>query len=67
MDAWRNLIFDGTSLCNKEKGLANRRDYESFVEVAGGRAQIGNEEGFRADGVEIDGKTLVCVYDCVDP
>ena len=59
------LVFR-TSMYDEERGLANRRDYERFVESARGRALIQEDRGFRADELMLDGKRLVCIDDHVD-
>ena len=59
------LVFR-TSMYDQRRGLSNLKDYERFIEAAGGRLLIRDGKEFRADELELDGKRLVCVYDCVD-
>ena len=59
------LVFR-TSMYDERRGLANRQDYESFIEVAGGRLLIRDGKDFWADEIEFNGQKLVCVYDYVD-
>ena len=59
------LVFR-TSMYDQRRGLSNLKDYERFIEAAGDRLLIRDGKEFRADELELDGKRLVCVYDCVD-
>lgn len=59
------LVFR-TSLYDERRGLSNRRDYESFIEVAHGKSLMRDGKDFRADELRLGGKRLVCIYDCVD-
>ena len=59
------LVFR-TSMYDEEKGLANQRDYERFLEAARARPLMRDGEGFRAEELRLDEKRLVCIYDCVN-
>ena len=56
------LVFR-TAAYDERKSLANRQDYENFVEAAGGRPLAKGGDVIRADGLTLAGKDLVCVYD----
>ena len=51
------LVFR-TSMYVERRGLANQRDYESFIEAAGGRLLMRDGDNFRADKLELGGKRL---------
>ena len=59
------LVFR-TSLYDERKGLANRRDYERFIEATRGKPLMRGGKDFRAAELKLLGKRLVCVYDYVD-
>lgn len=59
------LVFK-TSEYDERKGSANRMEYERFLEAAHGKLMMRRGENFRADEITAAGKSLVCVYDCVD-
>ena len=60
------LVF-GTSAYDERRSLANRRDYERFVEAAGGELLAKGGDFIRCDGLTLAGKNLVCIYDEVEP
>ena len=59
------LVFR-TSMYDESRGLANQQDYERFLGAACGKPLMREGKDFRADELEVGGKTLVCVYDYVD-
>lgn len=59
------LVFR-TSMYDEQKGLANQRDYERFMEAAHGRPLMRDGDSFRADELNLGGKRLICIYDHVD-
>ena len=52
---------------DEQESLANRRDYEKFVEAAGGKPLAEGGDVIRADEITLAGKNLVCIYDEVKP
>jgi len=59
------LVFR-TPAYDEQKSLANRRDYEKFVEAADGRPLTKDGDVIRADELTLAGKNLVCIYDEVE-
>ena len=59
------LVFK-TPAYDERKSLANRLDYERFVEAAGGKPMRSDGDFPGADALTLAGKSLVCIYDQVE-
>ena len=51
---------------DEQKGMANQRDYERFLEAAHSRPLMRDGNSFRADEFSLSGKRLICIYDYVN-
>ncbi len=60
------LVFR-TSAYEERRPLANQQDYERFIEAAKGKPLTKGGDVLRADILTLAGKSLVCVYDQVEP
>ena len=51
---------------SKEKGKANRADYDCFMRVSGAQLLVEAEGTFSAHQLTLDGRHLVCIYEQLD-
>ena len=58
------LVFK-TCLYDEQKGLANQRNYDKFIDATRGKRLMLDGEGFYVDELTLDRKPLICVYDHV--
>jgi len=58
------LVFE-TPLFDADVGNSNKRDYENFIKLAGGK-DLGRNGNARVHELVLDGKRLLCVYESIE-
>ena len=50
--------------CDEESELRNQLDYDNYMRVSGAGALAQGSHEFLAQDLTLDGRRLVCIYEC---